>query len=141
MGADYYLVNTESKTFFNLGKGCWCDILGGELHATMDLEYLEELLFADFYGGCEESSKEGVREAAHDLAAKIFEMAKCLDVRNLRVCIDCTDDPLIFKFMGFRCVGSRYQGFDPVESNKHLTSEVQGWKPSASDIERFSPRD
>ena len=50
MGVEYYLINKENKTFYDLGKGAWYEFTGQE-EALTDLEYLEEFIFDDcLYG-------------------------------------------------------------------------------------------
>ena len=108
MGIEYYLVNKENKTFYELGKHCYFDTLD----YLWDPEYLEEYIYADvFY--CYEKEDEGrphlSREYCREIAQEIYEFVKGCNPENIVFISDCCDDTLIIRCLGFRCVGSRYR--------------------------------
>jgi hypothetical protein len=126
MGIEYYLVNKENKTFYELGKHCDFDTLD----YIEDPEYLEEYIYADVFF-CYEKEEAGQehlsREYCREIAQEIYKFAKGCNPRNIECISDCTDDTLIVRCLGFVCVGSRYRCKDPnynaeciKSANKHL---------------------
>jgi hypothetical protein len=106
MGIEYYLVNKENKTFYELGKHCYFDTLD----YIEDPEYLEEYIYADvFFGYEKENTGCCSREYCREIAQEIYEFAKGCNPKNILVTSDCEDDMLTIRCLGFRCVGSRYR--------------------------------
>ncbi len=113
MGTEYYLINKEDKTFYKLGKGSWFD-LKDEIEAVTDLEYLELFIWQDVFSNDDEEDISW-KQYCSKIAAEIFEVAKCNNIKNLVVVNDCGDDIVIIRALKYRCVGSRYQ--DPNDPN------------------------
>lgn len=130
MGVEYYIINKEDKTFYDLGKGGWY-CLKDEIEAVTDQEYLGLFIFEDVFGHDDEEDVD-FRAYCDEIAAEIFEMAKCNNIKNLTVIDDCGDDTIILRALKYRCVGSRYRDpKDPkynkecIESeNRHLPDPV-----------------
>jgi hypothetical protein len=114
MGIEYYLVNKENKTFYELGKHCYFDTLD----YLWDPEYLEEYIYADVFEGYEKEDKKWPpREYCREIAQEICEFIKNCNPKNILFISDCCDDTLIIRCLGFRCVGSRYRSDDDPNYN------------------------
>lgn len=113
MGLEYYLVNKENKTFYDLGKESWY-VLMDEIDAVTDLEYLELFIKEDVFD--DNLSDEYCKEMAYE----IYSVAKCKDIRNIIVVNDSGDDSIIFRSLKYKCIGCRYRDDNNPEYNKEL---------------------
>lgn len=120
MGTEYYLINKEDKTFYKLGKGGWY-ALKDEIEAVTDLEYLEIFIWQDVFTNDDEEDVSW-KQYCTEIAAEIFEVAKCNNIKNLVVVNDCGDDTVIIRALKYRCVGSRYR--DPNDPD-YQKSEIE----------------
>lgn len=67
-----------------------------------------------------------------EIAAEIFEMAKCNNIKNLIVVNDCEDDTIIFRALKYKCVGSRYRSKqDPEYNKKQIQNENRYLDPKS----------
>ena len=131
MGTEYYLINKENNTFYDLGKGSWYEFIGQE-EALTDLEYLEEFVFDDCLNGYDrdEDHIDDTRGYAKELASELFEFAKCKNIKNILLTSDCTDDTIIIRCLGYKCVGSRYRDSANPECNRqHIEFENRHLDP------------
>lgn len=119
MGTEYYFINKENKTFYNLGKGGWY-ILSDELSAVTYDEYLEELLYGDIFRFSESNEEPENRKFCKELANDLIKFVNGADPKNLIIISDEFDDSVIFKGLGYRCVGSRYVNESEKLDNRHL---------------------
>lgn len=128
MGTGYYIINKEDKTFYDLGKGGWYVFID-EMDAVTDLEYLGLFIFEDVFGH-DDPEDVDFKAYCDEIAAEIFEMAKCNNIKNLVVVNDCGDDTIIFRSLKYRCVGSRYRDpKDPDYQKKQIEFENRHFLP------------
>lgn len=123
MGTEYYFVNKQHKTFYDLGKGGWY-MLANELDAITDTEYLEELIYDDVFDFYRDQEQDpGNRKFCNELAIDLVKFVNGADTKNLFIVNDCGDDSTVFKGLGYRCVGDRYvnkNDDEPDLDNRHL---------------------
>lgn len=119
MGIEYYLINRENKTFYELGKGQWYE-LNGNLDSLNDLEYLEEFIFeyclSDFED--DKDNKEYKKQYCKEIAVEIFEFAQCKNLKNIILTSDCGDELYVIRCLGYFCVGTRYRSDTDCTLNK-----------------------
>jgi hypothetical protein len=119
MGTEYYFVNKENKTFYDLGKGGWY-VLADELEAVTYPEYLAHIIYHDVFcfSNLEQQDPKDF-EFCNNLAKELIGFVNGADPKNLIIVNDCGDDATVFKGLQYRCVGSRYNNSEDLD-NKHL---------------------
>lgn len=129
MGTEYYLINSENKTFYELGKGGWAE-LSDDIDAVTDAEYLADTILEEvFYRSGNASPTTEHISYANEISKEIVEFCKCDDIKNIHLINDCTDCLTAIKYLGYKCIGSRYRednnpkyNQDAIDiNNKHLT--------------------
>jgi hypothetical protein len=114
LGVEYYAINIQDKTFYELGKGGWYE-LNYEPEAFSDLEYLTLFILEDCYffvdgdmGYSDEEVKRITDYITNRVAPALFEMMRDTPPDKIKVVNDCGDDITICKAKGYRCIGTRY---------------------------------
>lgn len=107
MGTEYYLVNNENRTFYELGKGHWF-AFNENLDALTDLEYLKEFIFEYCLFNLDIPIPDG-KQYCEEIAIEIFEFAKCKNIKNIVLTNDSGDELYVIRCLGYSCVGTRYR--------------------------------
>jgi hypothetical protein len=117
MGIDYYLVNTNNKTFYYLGRGNWGD-LSYEKDSLFDLEYLE-LFLKDDVELFDENNY------CNKIANELYAFADGANKDQIFISSDCNDNMIYVYAHKYKCVGSRYSDDNWIElHNRHLKEPI-----------------
>ena len=128
MGIEYYIVNKENKTFYDLGKGgCWYYLMEeGDKSYLKDLELLEMYICEDIFNIDDPSKSE--KEFFSVLALDLFNFAKGANLENITVCSDNNDDCIVIKYLKYRCVGTKYKGSSKEDEQERIDFENRHFK-------------
>lgn len=125
MGIEYYAINTQNKTFYDLGKGGWYALT--DMEAFQDEEYLcNEILTECFYIDEEddwrkpEEKERIINHVKTRVAPDLFNMMKNTPTTKIRIINDCVDDITICKSKRYMCIGTRYYDIDSPEYQKSM---------------------
>lgn len=138
MGVEYYLINKENRTFYELGKGGWYGLMS-EIDSLTDAEYMEEFIYDDVFmsynrHGKEDYDEEHWRGYCKAVAQELFEFAKCKNLKNIEVINDCGDDTVALRALGYRCTGSRYRKEeDPEYNQKSIDFQNRHFEPGTAE--------
>jgi len=139
MGIEYYAINTQNKTFYDLGKGGWYALTDKE--AFQDEEYLCYEILTECYlmsdaadddywkiRYTEQERKDIVEYIKNRVAPDLFQMMKDTPPDKIKIVNDCGDDIIICKAKRYRCVGTRYYELNSdsyVEAMKSLNRHLE----------------
>jgi len=122
MGIEYYLADTEHKTFYELGRGSWYELEDG-LSYLADQEllllHLQDYVYTKEYH-TEEEWRELSLWLADILVPDLYRHFGNSTPSKLRIVPDSTDDLIMMKAKKYTCLGSRYYYNDPVRSRDNL---------------------
>lgn len=111
MGTEYYIVDKQNKTYYQLGKGGWYG-LHDCLFAVADPEILSIYILDEAYHNVIYSRQEWceIREyIKSDLAPELFKLFGTTPHQYLKIINDCSDDLTILKVKKYKCIGTRYR--------------------------------
>jgi hypothetical protein len=126
MGVEYYIFDRLNKTFYDLGKGPWYHL---DVELIADLEMLKEWITTVCFEECGLTTKLWIDER---IAPDLHRLFGQTPPQYIGIVNDCGDDLCEMKFLGYRCLGTRY--FDKnsqeyvdylMRSNRHLTDPVR----------------
>lgn len=123
MGTEYYLTNRETKQFYNLGKGGWYVLEQDKIYLT-DQECLAQFIHDDVFTV---ENDPGWMDYCKEISKELFDFCNGSKLSNIVICPDNTDDSVVFRSLGYRCVGSRYRsnGQDIEFENRHFDENVK----------------
>lgn len=120
MGVEYYAINKQNKTFYDLGKGGWYGLT--DMEAFQDEEYLCHEILIECFNVDEEddwrSAKDKewiVNHVKTRVGPDLFHMMKDTPPDKIKIVNDCGDDITICRSKGYRGVGTRYHAPDSPE--------------------------
>jgi hypothetical protein len=91
MGLMWNLVNKKNKTFYDLAKGSWHELIGNKDYLT-DLEVLKEFVFDDMFNGYDDpnfsDTGESKRDYTDEIAQEMFEFCSDTDLSDLELVSD-----------------------------------------------------
>lgn len=131
MGVEYWIVDTNQKVFYDLGKGGWYE-LNHEKEAFADLEYLTLFILEDCFDGYEKyrdaaDAKEFAEYITNRVAPDLFATFGKIKPEHIQIVNDCGDDWIIMKSKKYKCIGTRFYDIGSQEhleeiehNNKHL---------------------
>lgn len=138
MGVEYYVVDKDKRTFYDLGKGGWY-ALNDDKEAFQDQEYLALYLLTECCG-LDSDDKEWAwwkqyieTRVAPDLFAAFGDSKK----DSLFVFNDCGDDITICRAKGYRCIGTRYG--EGVERQERIDFENRHFDGNGKLLGRYEP--
>jgi len=134
MGVEYYLINKEEKTFYDLGKGSWFE-LRDELDSLTDVEYMEEFIYDNVFNSydCPREDDKYWRSYCAELANELVQFAKCKNIKNIDLINDLGDETVALRGLGYRCTGSRYRDDkNPGYNQERIDIENHHFKPDVA---------
>lgn len=108
MGIDYFLVDKQNKTFFELGRGNWYN-LGYDLDCISDPGKLQECLLEEVFSYYGDVKGEFHFHVAEYLVNEIYECFGNTPTHELFIISDCSDSYRNIRREGYRCIGTRYE--------------------------------
>lgn len=137
MGTEYYAINTQNKTFYDLGKGGWYALT--DMEAFQDQEYLCNEILTECYHINDEQYWSNFDEAKKQelinyittrVGLDLFEMMKNTPPDKIYIVNDCGDDITICRAKGYRCVGTRYYEKNSLKYQENLQFLNRHFDPS-----------
>jgi hypothetical protein len=135
MGIEYYLINKEAKTFYELGKGGWYE-LTSEMDSLSDVEYMEEFIYDNVFNSYDYPRENDThwRSYCAEIAKELVQFAKCKNIKNIEMINDCGDETVALRALGYRCTGSRYRkDDDPGYNQECIDFENRHFEPGTAE--------
>jgi hypothetical protein len=108
MGVEYWIVDTNQKVFYDLGKGGWYDL---EPEALQDQEYLALTILDDIFTRTTHTDQEWQEFTDYinnRVVPELFKAFGQTKPEHIQIVNDCGDDHVIMKVKKYRCIGTRY---------------------------------
>ena len=120
MGIDYFLIDKQNKTFFELGRGNWHN-LGYDLDCIKDPGKLQECLLDEVFSYYGEVKGEFHFHVSEYLVNEIHNIFKDIPTHELFIISDCSDSYRNILREGYHCIGTRYEIRGTPEWNKAIS--------------------
>lgn len=108
MGIDYFLIDKQNKTFFELGRGNWYN-LGYDLDCVSDPGKLQECLLNEVFTYYGDVRGEFHFHISEYLVSELHACFGNTPTHDLFVISDCSDSYHHVRQEGYRCIGTRYE--------------------------------
>jgi hypothetical protein len=123
MGTEYNLYNHINCTYYDLGKGPWCELLEKSAWTLYDVEILE-LELRNICNPTFEGNIEYFKTLSKDLCRFVGDTPEDM----LQIIGDGFDEHWQARSLGYVCTGSRYDLDDPQKNKEHVDTQNAGFK-------------